>query len=205
MPTGGAKLPELPGGFFALKSWARTLPARLCATGRRGPVSKKLRRNANACPRIARAAVAFMGLRGLRPIMGISLTTFWQSISCNLAAMDTDILKAQKALAKWRSWGMLPMHGTEMLTYLTDSADPPPHLGEGLVLRIRPGSAEVHAYSDAGRRLGKVPPAEYAALGPLPMGGEGMAGRVTTLVPRPGRAGCGRVHVTLFSVQPGPA
>ena len=90
------------------------------------------------------------------------------------------------------------MNATETLTYLTEPAEPPPRLGERLVLRLRPGGAEVDAYSDAGRRLGRVPPAEYAALGPLPMGGEGMAGRVTSLVPRPGRAGCGRVHVMLF-------
>jgi hypothetical protein len=83
------------------------------------------------------------------------------------------------------------------VTYLTDIAEPPPALGEAVVLRLFPGGTRAEAFTAAGRRLGRLPPAECAALVALQPGPEGLAGRVTALVPRPGLGGVARVHVAL--------
>ena len=91
------------------------------------------------------------------------------------------------------------MTETEMLTYLTEAAEPPPCLGDPLVLRLRQDGGEIEAFAPNGRRLGRVPPAEGAALGQWLAEGRAMPGRVSALVPRPGRGGVGRVHVTLFA------
>jgi hypothetical protein len=91
------------------------------------------------------------------------------------------------------------MTETELLTYLTDATEPPPCLGDAVVLRTRQGGADVEAFSPAGRLIGRVPPAERAALGDYLADGHSLPGRVTALVPRPNHAGTGRVHVTLFA------
>jgi hypothetical protein len=91
------------------------------------------------------------------------------------------------------------MTETELLTYLTDATEPPPCLGDVVLLRTRQGGAELEAFSPAGRLLGRVPPAERAALGEYLTAGHALPGRVTALVPRPNHAGTGRVHVTLFA------
>ena len=91
------------------------------------------------------------------------------------------------------------MTETELLTYLTDAAEPPPQLGDAVVLRTRRGANDAQAYSPSGRLLGRVPPAERAALGDWLTEGHSLPGRVTALVPRPNQAGIGRVHVTLFA------
>ncbi len=91
------------------------------------------------------------------------------------------------------------MTNTEILTYLTNAAEPPPRLGEPLLLRMRAGGGQVEAFSPAGRRLGQVPRAECAGLDERLLAGQALPGRVTALVPRPGRGGAGRVHVTVFA------
>ncbi len=91
------------------------------------------------------------------------------------------------------------MTETELLTYLTDAAEPPPCLGDAVVLRTRRGASDAQAFSATGRLLGRVPPAERAALGHYLADGLCLPGRVTALVPRPNQAGIGRVHVTLFA------
>ncbi len=91
------------------------------------------------------------------------------------------------------------MTETELLTYLTNATEPPPCLGEAVVLRTRRGATDAEAFSATGRLLGRVPPAERAALGALLSDDHSLPGRVTALVPRPNQAGIGRVHVTLFA------
>jgi hypothetical protein len=91
------------------------------------------------------------------------------------------------------------MTETELLTYLTGATEPPPCLGDAVVLRARQGASDAEAFSASGRLLGRVPPAERAALGTLLNEGHSVPGRVTALVPRPNQAGIGRVHVTLFA------
>jgi hypothetical protein len=87
----------------------------------------------------------------------------------------------------------------ELLTYLTDATEPSPCLGDAVVLRSSRGGANLEAFSLAGRLLGRVPPAERAALSEYLAEGNPLPGRVTALVPRPNHAGTGRVHVTLFA------
>ncbi len=91
------------------------------------------------------------------------------------------------------------MTETELLTYLTDAAEPPPRLGDAVVVRTSRGGAELEAFSPTGRLLGRLPPAERAALDEYLAPGHSLPGRVTALVPRPNQAGTGRVHVTLFA------
>ena len=82
-------------------------------------------------------------------------------------------------------------------TYLTDVDEPPAgarplRAGDRVHLRARGGTAEAEAWSECGRRLGRLPPAErdmLAGLGlRLPL-----AARVAAVVPRPGTPHAGRV------------
>lgn len=82
------------------------------------------------------------------------------------------------------------------LTYLTETAEPPPSLGEAVELRPSRDAAGAEVFSTAGRRLGRVPAAEFVGLFPALRGR--LAGRVSALVPRPGRAPA-RVHLELFA------
>jgi hypothetical protein len=86
----------------------------------------------------------------------------------------------------------------DLVTYLTDAAEPPPQVGEEVVLRILRGGAELEAFTPTGRRLGRVPPAECAALGEVTAGQERLPGHVAALVPRPGLTGPGRIHLRLY-------
>ena len=88
----------------------------------------------------------------------------------------------------------------ELLTYLTDAAEPAPgqfgpRVGDPIELRVRCGEREIEVWS-AGIRLGRLPPAERAALdGLLPQGGSALRGHISALVPRPLRIGSGRIHI----------
>ncbi len=88
-----------------------------------------------------------------------------------------------------------------MLTYLTDAADlapgqVAPRVGDPIELRPRRGGAEIEAWSAGGQRLGRLPPAERAALDGLLAEGTGpLRGRITALVPRPHRTGAERIHI----------
>jgi hypothetical protein len=96
-----------------------------------------------------------------------------------------------------------PAADPELLTYLTDAAelDPGqagPRVGDPVELRPRRGGAEIEAWSSEGRRLGRLPPAERAALdGLLAKGAGSLRGRITALVPRPLRLGFGRIHISV--------
>jgi hypothetical protein len=92
---------------------------------------------------------------------------------------------------------MASMSQQLLVTYLTDTAEPPPRVGEPVILRPRRGGAELEAFTPAGRRLGRLPPAECAALGPLLALHEDLPGEVTALVPRPGLNGPARIHLRL--------
>jgi hypothetical protein len=91
----------------------------------------------------------------------------------------------------------------EMLTYLTDAAEPAPGLpaprvGDAIELRPRRGGRDVEAWSAAGIRLGRLPPAECAALdGLFAEGNPPLRGRITALVPRPHLLGAGRIHISV--------
>jgi len=88
----------------------------------------------------------------------------------------------------------------ELLTYLTDAAEPAPgqfgpRVGDPIELRVRRGGREIEVWS-AGIRLGRLPPAERAALdGLLPQGEAALRGHISALVPRPLRIGSGRIHI----------
>ena len=90
------------------------------------------------------------------------------------------------------------MPDNTMLTYLTDTAEPPPAVGDAVVLRVLGGNRTV-AFSSAGRRLGELPRAECAVLEGLLEGHDGLPGQVSALVPRPGLAGPARIHLRLFA------
>jgi hypothetical protein len=89
----------------------------------------------------------------------------------------------------------------ELLTYLTDAAEPAPgqfgpRVGDPVELRVRRGGLEIDAWSATGTRLGRLPPAERAALnGLLPKGESALRGRISALVPRPLQIGSGRIHI----------
>jgi hypothetical protein len=84
-----------------------------------------------------------------------------------------------------------------VFTYLTDIDEPPAdarplRAGDRVHLRARSGTAEAEAWSECGRRLGRLPPVDrdmLAGLGfRLPL-----AARVAAVVPRPGTPHAGRV------------
>ncbi|MBK1659269.1 hypothetical protein CKO45_13590 [Paracraurococcus ruber] len=56
----------------------------------------------------------------------------------------------------------------------------------------------IEAFSAAGERLGRLPPAERDALAGLIAGaGTSLPGRVTAVLPRPRGLGGGRVHISV--------
>ena len=77
-----------------------------------------------------------------------------------------------------------------VFTYLTDVDEPPAdarplRAGDRVHLRTRGGTAETEAWSECGRRLGRLPPIErdmLAGLGLRPP----LTARVAAVVPRPG-------------------
>lgn len=89
----------------------------------------------------------------------------------------------------------------ELLTYLTDAAAPVPgqfgpRVGDSVELRMLRGGRDVEAWSSAGIRLGRLPPAEREALGGLLDGGAPpLQGRISAVVPRPLLLGSGRIHI----------
>jgi hypothetical protein len=95
----------------------------------------------------------------------------------------------------------------EMLTYLTDAAELAPgqlapRVGDPIELRSRRGGHEIEAWSAAGIRLGRLPPAERAALeGLLVEDGRPLRGRIIALVPRPHRIGAGRIHISVTTTD----
>lgn len=94
-----------------------------------------------------------------------------------------------------------------MVTYLTDAVEPQPEARDGLrvghpvQLRPRPDGRTVEAWSDERGRLGRLPREEGEALAPLLAARpQSLRGRISALVPRPGRPGGSRIHI---SVVPG--
>ncbi len=92
----------------------------------------------------------------------------------------------------------------DLLTYLTDQADPPPdaaeapRVGDPVELRVVRGGRDIEAWcARLGHRLGRLPPEERDAIAPL-IGRPGqppVMARISALVPRPRHAGTGRIHV----------
>lgn len=93
----------------------------------------------------------------------------------------------------------------ELLTYLTDAAEPGPALrplrvGDAVELRLRPGGTEIEAWLPRGPRLGRLPPAERQALAPLIGAGPcSLRARIAALVPRPPHAGGARIHIRVVA------
>lgn len=89
----------------------------------------------------------------------------------------------------------------DLLFHLTDSAEPPPgeaplRSGDPVELRPGRGGAEVEAWSTAGRRLGRLVPAERDLLaGLLARSGGPLRGRIEAIIPRPWTTGAGRIHI----------
>ena len=90
----------------------------------------------------------------------------------------------------------------DVLTYLTDAADPRPGegalcVGDPVVLRHDTRGGRLEAWSAAtGRKLGSLPPAESAALsGLLANGADRLRGHIAALIPRPRMTGTGRIHI----------
>lgn len=90
---------------------------------------------------------------------------------------------------------------TELLTYLTGVAEPDPggrspRVGDAVHLRPLVGGPEIEAWSEAGKRLGRLPPAERDALaGLVTMAPGELRARIAAMVPRPALAGMGRIHI----------
>ncbi len=95
----------------------------------------------------------------------------------------------------------------ELLTYLTDAAEPMagqfgPRVGDPVELRVRGGGVEIDAWSAAGIRLGRLPPAERAALEGLMRSAAGhLRGRISAMVPRPLQLGSGRIHIRVSTAE----
>ena len=87
----------------------------------------------------------------------------------------------------------------EVLTYLTDAAEPAPgQFGPRVGDRSNCASGAASGRSRSGRRAFASGgfPAERAALdGLLPQGGSALRGHISALVPRPLRIGSGRIHI----------
>ena len=87
----------------------------------------------------------------------------------------------------------------DLLTYLTGEpaagvADP--CVGDPVELRLLPGGLAMEAFSAAGQRLGRLPPAERDVLAEfLAKGCDSLPGRISALVPRPRQQGAGRIHI----------
>jgi hypothetical protein len=90
-------------------------------------------------------------------------------------------------------------HRLDLLTYLTGEPGPgvaSPRVGDPVELRILQGGRMIEAYSAAGQRLGRLPPAERDVLaGLLPAGRLSFPGRIAALVPRLRQEGAGRIHI----------
>ena len=90
---------------------------------------------------------------------------------------------------------------SELLTYLTEATEPGPgealpRAGDVVELRPSPAGTGIEAWSPAGQRLGRLPPAESAALsGLLAKATTPLRGRIAALVPRPRLAGAWRIHI----------
>jgi hypothetical protein len=79
---------------------------------------------------------------------------------------------------------------SDLLTYLTDvgnlpAGEHPLRIGERVHLRPIAGSAETEVWSECGRRLGRLPPAERHLLASLGHH-HPLAARIAAMVPRPG-------------------
>ena len=89
----------------------------------------------------------------------------------------------------------------DVLTYLTEAVEPRPGegalcVGDPVVVRQGRRAGKLEAWSENGRKLGSLPPAESEALsGLLPDGEAGLRGRIAALVPRPRLVGPGRIHI----------
>ncbi|MBL6456844.1 hypothetical protein JMJ55_16015 [Belnapia sp. T6] len=89
----------------------------------------------------------------------------------------------------------------EWVTYLTDAAEPVPghagpRVGDPVELRPRRGGLEIEAWSAAGTRLGRLPPAERVAFEEWTLGSAlPLRGRIAAVVPRPHQNGAGRIHI----------
>jgi hypothetical protein len=91
----------------------------------------------------------------------------------------------------------------ELLFHLTDAAEPPPgeappRSGDRVELRPGRGGMDVEAWSMAGRRLGRLPPAERSLLDGLLTGcGWPLQGQIEAILPRPSTTGAGRIHIRI--------
>ena len=89
--------------------------------------------------------------------------------------------------------------GLDLITYLTGEPGPEvasPRVGDPVELRLLQGGQAIEAFSAAGQRLGRVPPAERDILaGLLPEGRACLPGRIAALVPRLRQQGAGRIHI----------
>lgn len=91
------------------------------------------------------------------------------------------------------------LHDLDLLTYLTGEPGPgvaSPRVGDAVELRVLQGGLAIEAFSAAGQRLGRLPPAERDVLASvLPAGRASFRGRIACLVPRPRQQGAGRIHI----------
>ena len=89
----------------------------------------------------------------------------------------------------------------DVLTYLTDAAEPRPGegalcVGDPVVVRQGLRAGKLEAWSATGRRLGSLPPAESEVLsGLLTDGADRLRGHIAALIPRPRSLGPGRIHI----------
>lgn len=95
----------------------------------------------------------------------------------------------------------------DVLTYLTDAAEPRPGegalcVGDPVVLRQGIRGGKLEAWLATGRRLGALPPAESEALsGLLTTGMNGLRGHIAALIPRPRLVGPGRIHIRVTDLD----
>lgn len=87
----------------------------------------------------------------------------------------------------------------DLLTYITGEPGPDvasPRVGDPVELRFLQGGRTIEAFSAAGQRLGRLPPAEREVIaGIVPAGLASLVGQIDALVPRPQRQGAGRIHI----------
>jgi hypothetical protein len=85
-----------------------------------------------------------------------------------------------------------------IVTYLTyvgnGPADARPRAGDRVQLRPADGTAGTEAWSDGGRRLGRLPPAEATMLAGLGLR-RPLTARITAVLPHPGRHPGDRVQL----------
>jgi hypothetical protein len=94
--------------------------------------------------------------------------------------------------------------GFDLLTYLTGEPGPDvPSLrvGDPVELRVLRGGLAIEAFSAAGQRIGRLPPAERDTLAELlPEGHASLPGHIDALLPRPGQWGAGRIHIRVRAI-----